>query len=190
MAKKRLINCEFISASSFKVNISNKGKLLYLMMFVSADDKGFVDTTNEIIQSLEKNDKDFTNTENLSLLSNDYKSALTELLDKGLIYEFEDNHLNKIHLIRHWYYHNKMCKGLWTNYANFNDLVYVEANEYKLGKKPLKEDKLNETKLNHNTDKVSSIENQTETEQTDEDYDFPFELTDKEKKALKEENEK
>ena len=184
MAKKRLINCEFISASSFKVNVSNKGKLLYLMMFVSADDKGFVDTTNEIIQSLEKNDLDFTNTQNLSLLGNDYHCALTELLDKGLVYEFEDNHSNKIHLIRHWYFHNKMCKGLWTNYASFNDQVYVEANEYKLGKKPLKEDKLNETKSNHNTDMVGEVE--TETEQTEEEYDFPFELTDKEKKAMKE----
>lgn len=152
MAKKRLLNCEFTNASSFKVNISNKGKLLYFFMFTNADDKGFVDTTNEIIDSLTKNDETFRNEINMALLNNDYKSALQELIDKGLIYEFVDNHNNYIYLIRHWYYHNKLTKGLWTNYGNFLNKVYVSNNEYILGKKPLKEDKLNEDNINNDID--------------------------------------
>ena len=163
MAKHRLLNCEFVCASSFKVNVSNKGKLLYLTMFVSADDMGFVDTTNDIINSLEKNDSDFRNEVNIELLDNDYKSALKEILEKGLLYEFKDNHCNKVHLIRHWFYHNKWKKGLWTNYRNFLDQVHLENNEYIFGKKPLKENKennINQDKLNQNM--VSSEQNENE----------------------------
>lgn len=148
MAKHRLINCEFINAGSFKVNVSNKAKLLYLSMFVSADDKGFVDTTQDIINALETNDDNFTKVANMSLLDDTYNSALQELLDKGYIYEFVDNHSNKVHLIRHWFYHNKLIRGLWTNYANFNERVYLKNNEYLLGKKPLKEDNINENNIN------------------------------------------
>lgn len=156
MSKHRLINCEFICASSFKVNVSNKGKLLYLLMFTSGDDRGFVDTTNDIINALTTNEKEVENTTSLALLENDYNSALNELIDKGYLYEFKDNHGNRVHLIRHWFYHNKLVKGLWTNYRNFLDMVYLENNEYKLGPKPLKEenkikeikeDKLNDYKL-------------------------------------------
>ena len=53
MAKHRLISCEFINAASFKNSLSNRAKLLYLLMFVNADDKGFVDTTDDIINALE-----------------------------------------------------------------------------------------------------------------------------------------
>lgn len=149
MAKKRLLNCEFINASSFKVNLSNKAKLLYVYMFVNADDKGFVDTTNEIIESLTKNDTDFRNEINLELLDNDYNSALVELISKGLIYEFRDNHNNRIHLIRHWYFHNKMVKGLWTNYGGLLEKVHVCNNEYFMGKKPLKENNINENNIDN-----------------------------------------
>lgn len=152
MAKKRLLNCEFINASSFKVNLSNKAKLLYVYMFVNADDKGFVDTTNEIIESLTKNDTDFRNEINMALLNNDYPSALVELISKGLVYEFRDNHNNRIHLIRHWYFHNKMVKGLWTNYGGLLEKVHVSNNEYFMGKKPLKENNINETIVDNDID--------------------------------------
>ena len=153
MSKKRLINCDFLNASSFKVNLSNKAKLLYLFMFANADDKGFVDTTNEIIQSLEENDKAFEPNINMSLLGNDYNSALDQLVNNGLLYEFTDNHQNHIYLIRHWYLHNKMLKGLWTNYGAFYKQVEVIENEYVKRKETKennninKEDKLNEIKL-------------------------------------------
>ena len=45
MATKRMINCDFLNASKFKTRLSNKAKLLYMYMFINADDKGFVDTT-------------------------------------------------------------------------------------------------------------------------------------------------
>ena len=148
MSKKRLINCDFLNASSFKVNLSNKAKLLYLFMFANADDKGFVDTTNEIIQSLEENDKNFEPNINMSLLGNDYKSALDQLINTGLLYEFIDNHQNHIYLIRHWYLHNKMLKGLWTNYGAFFKQVEVIDNESKR-KEPKENNNINkEVKLN------------------------------------------
>ena len=148
MAKHRLINCEFINASSFKVNISNRAKLLYLLMIANADDKGFVDSTDELINALEKNDLEFDKKISLELLQNTYESALNELLSKGYVYEFNDNHGNRVHLIRHWFYHNKFIKGLWTNYDNFLQQVFLEKNKYTLGKKPLKENKIKETNVN------------------------------------------
>ena len=48
MARHRLVNCEFLNAGSFKVNVSNRAKLLYLMMIVSGDDRGFVDSTQDL----------------------------------------------------------------------------------------------------------------------------------------------
>lgn len=145
MAKHRLLNCEFINAGSFKINVSNRAKLLYLLMFANADDRGFVDTTQNLIKTLEDNDQEFDKVERLELLENTYNTALSELLEKGYVYEFKDNHNNRVHLIRHWFYHNKMIKGLWTNYRNFLNQVYLQDNEYLLGKKPLKEDKIKES---------------------------------------------
>lgn len=147
MARHRLLNCEFLNASSFKVNVSNKGKLLYMLMILNGDDRGFVDSTNDLINALTTCEKEFDNTISLDLLENTYKSALQELLDKGYLYEFKDNHNNKVHLVRHWFFHNKYVKNLWTNYKNFLELVHLENSEYILNSvKPLKEDK--ENKLN------------------------------------------
>ena len=181
MSKYRLINCEFLCSSSFKSNVSNKAKLLYFFMFMSGDDRGFVDTTNDIIVALQKNDNDFEKSENMSLLENTYETALNELLDRGYLYEFKDNHNNKVHLIRHWFYHNKWVKGLWTNYTNFLDLVHLEKNEYVLNsvKKPLKEEnkekeiKIEENKLN---ELIETFKDKEEAEITDDDFPFPANL--------------
>ena len=168
MARFRLINCEFVNASSFKNNISNKAQLLYLKMITSADDYGFVDSTKELINSLTSNEKEFNNTISLDLLENSYNSALNDLIDKGLVYEFIDNHKNKVHLIRHWFYHNKYGKGMWTNYKNFMEQVYLEKNEYLLGKKPLKENKTKETKpIQTNTNETNIKELLDKVEPTD-----------------------
>ena len=152
MARHRLINCEFINASSFKVGVSNKGKLLYLMMLMSGDDRGFVDTTNDLINALTTNENELDQSVSLELLENTYNTALNELLDKGYLYEFKDNHNNRVHLVRHWFYHNKYVKGLWTNYRTFLNQVHLEDNEYFMGKKPLKEDKEKEINVNENND--------------------------------------
>lgn len=149
MAKHRLINCDFINARSFKGNLSNKAKLLYLSMFMVADDRGFVDTTQDIIDALKLNDDNFTKSESMCLLENTYDTALQELIGSGLLYEFKDNHNNKVHLIRHWFYHNKYVKGLWTNYRTFLDMVELKNSEYVL--KPLKEiNNIKESNINEN----------------------------------------
>lgn len=179
MARHRLINCEFINASSFKVNISNRAKLLYLMMLASADDRGFVDITNDLINTLTSNDKEYDNKISLELLDNTYNTALNELLDKGYIYEFKDKHGNKVHLIRHWFFHNRLIKGLWTNYRVFLNQVYLEDNEYIRGKKPLKENNKKETNVNEANIDNDLLEEYTrkETETNGDELtqdDFPF----------------
>lgn len=141
--KSRLINCDFLTTEAFNDKLSNKAKLLYVIMFINGDDKGFVSNTNTIISTLTKNDELFTNEINLSLLENDYPNALIELINRGYLYEFRDNHDNKVHLIRHWFVHNKWRKGLWTNYGSF--LKQVELVE---GKYVLKENTINENTIN------------------------------------------
>ena len=157
MANFRLINCSFVNAGSFKVNVSNKAKLLYLLMLTSGDDLGFVDTTNDLINTLESNDNDLGKSINLELLENTYNTALCELIDKGYVYEFVDNHNNKIHLIRHWFLHNKYINGLWTNYKTFRSQVHLESGEYILGKKPLKENEIKENNINENKINQSEV---------------------------------
>ena len=183
MAQYRLINCEFVNASSFKNNVSNKAQLLYLSMIFKGDDLGFVDTTRNIIESLKDNDNTFTKTENLSLLENTYESALQELISNGYLYEFTDKHQNKIHLIRHWFFHNKYKQGLWTNYQAFRKQVYLENGEYLMGKpkkennkeNKIKQDKINEYKVSEET-----IQTENDIEDSDElnpdDYPFPIDM--------------
>lgn len=154
MAKKRLINCDFLNSGSFKCNVSNKGKLLYYSMIVAADDLGFVDTTNEIINSLEENDKLFNNSVSLELLDTTYQSALRELISRGYLFEFQDNHLNKVHLIRAWFLHNKWKNNLWTSYWGFYKQVCIKNGEYVM--KPLKEDN-NINQSNTNQDTINQI---------------------------------
>lgn len=165
MAKHRLINCEFVNAGSFKVNVSNRAKLLYFSMFAAADDKGFVDTTNDIINALEQNDANFDNKVSLELIESSFKSALTELIDRGYLFEFKDKHLNKIHLIRHWFLHNKWKDHLWTNYFNFLNQVKIENGEYVM--KPLKEVKVKENNINQDNINEYKEVDITKTEETD-----------------------
>ena len=157
------------------------------MMLLSGDDRGFVDTTSDLINALTNNENELDKSVSLELLENTYNTALQELLDKGYLYEFKDNHNNKVHLIRHWFYHNKFVKGLWTNYRNFLELVYLDNNEYVLGKKPLKENKEKESNTNENKPieeelniddfaKPPVIDNGELTEQDLDDLPFPVEI--------------
>ena len=112
MAKyKRMVNCDFVNASSFKLKISNKAKLLYFFILTNADDKGFVDNTDELIELLDSNDRKFHNEASLDLVPYNFTTALTELLEKGLLFEFTDKHNNHIYLIKHWYLHNIIPKA-------------------------------------------------------------------------------
>lgn len=69
----------------------------------------------------------------------------------GYLYEFRDNHDNKVHLIRHWFIHNKWRKGLTTNYGSFLKLVDLVDYKYVL-KESSKENKINENKINTSND--------------------------------------
>ena len=143
--KQRLINCDFINAMS----VSNKAKLLYVYMFVNADDLGFVSNVSNIITLLTSNEGENIS---LELLNNDYNSALTELGNMGLLYKFTDRHGNSAYLIRHWFIHNKWKKDLRTNYFNFRSLVKLEDYEYHLKESSKERVKLNIKQSNINQD--------------------------------------
>ena len=154
--KQRLINCDFINAMS----VSNKAKLLYVYMFVNADDLGFVSNVSNIITLLTSNEGENIS---LELLNNDYNSALTELGNMGLLYKFTDRHGNSAYLIRHWFIHNKWKKDLRTNYFNFRSLVKLEDYEYHL-----KESSKERVKLNINESNI----NQDNTNQSNDSWDM------------------
>ena len=165
MAHKRLLNCEFINASAFKNTLSNKAKLLYLYMFSNADDRGFCDTTEGIIESLGETEE--------------YSKALTELLNRGLLIKFENKYGNKIYLIRHWYCHNQYREKLYTTYYKYLKLVHLEDNEYHIGEKEthIKENKINETNINDiklNEIKGEETEQEEQTELNELEAEMPF----------------
>ena len=149
--KQRLINCDFINAMS----VSNKAKLLYVYMFVNADDLGFVSNVNSIITLLTSNEGANIS---LELLNNDYNSALAELVSMRLLYRFTDRHGNSAYLIRHWFIHNKYKKDLRTNYFNFRSLVRLEDYEYHLKESSKERVKLNinESNINHDNTNQSN----------------------------------
>ena len=147
MGSQRLINCDFLKASSF-TKLGNKVKLLYLIMLINSDDKGFVDTTDDIIDKLNSRDTQ-DGVVSLGLLNNDYLSALVELLNNGYLYEFTDDYGNRVHLIRHWFIHNKYKNGLTTNYYKYLELVELRSGKYHIKKKSdIKEKKINQNTIN------------------------------------------
>ena len=106
MKSKRMVSTNFVNASQFKLKTSNKAKLLYFFMINNADDKGFCDNVDELIQILDYND--LFNEANIDYYN--YQTALEELEKKNLIIKLSDRHGNSIYLIRHWYLHNKIPK--------------------------------------------------------------------------------
>ena len=138
MAKyKRMINCDFVNASSFKLKISNRAKLLYFYMLSSADDKGFIDNTDELVELLDSNDRKFGSESNATLMPDNFETAFNELFEKGLIYKFEDNHFNKICLIKHWYLHNQIpaVRVRESSYEKYLDQVIInDDKEYEFKK--------------------------------------------------------
>ena len=159
MAKKRLINCDFFNSSAFKTSLSNKAKLLYFYLYANADDKGFVDSTTEIIETLTNCEQAFNQEVSLELLQNDFNAALGELMDRGLLYCFEGRHHNRVYLIRHWYLHNINLKSTWTNYTSYLNQGKVIDNKY-IRKKEYKEYK----EENRNNITQDSISNKEDTE--------------------------
>ena len=127
--KQRLINCDFLLNGSF-AKLPNKAKLLYLMLFFNADDRGFVGNAELVVDDLEKNDSEYDKSISLELIQTTYQSAITDLVNQGYLFEFRDNHSNSVYLIRHFFYHNKYYSKAWTNYKRFLRLVKLVDNEY------------------------------------------------------------
>ena len=129
MAKsKRMLNSNLVNASSFKMKISNKAKLLYFYIILNADDKGFCDNADEIIVLLDSNDKAFHNEASLDLLEHGYKSAIQELVDKHMLIVFENKYGDKVYLVRQWYLHNQIPKDRITETTYIKYLEQVEIN--------------------------------------------------------------
>jgi len=127
MAKeKRMFNVGFMVAESFKMNLSNKSKLLYTYIVLSSDDRGFCDNVKELIVLLNGNDHEFLNT---GLVEYDYKSALQDLLERGYLIWITDNHGNDIYLVRHWYLHNQIPKDRVNESRYETYLDYFEIND-------------------------------------------------------------
>lgn len=145
MARHRLLNCSFINSGQY-TDLSNKAKLLYIFMFTNADDCGFVDNVKNWIILLDSQDK-----QALELINDDYKSALEELGNMGLIYVFTNKYGHKVYLIRHWFLHNKWKKGLLTTYGKYRSMVELQDFEY-IWKESSKESKTNQNndKIKHN----------------------------------------
>lgn len=174
MARKRLISCDFINSGSFS-KLSNKAKLLYTFIFTNADDKGFCDNAEILIDNLNCAE----NISNDNLLEDNYKVALQELIDKGLLFKFVGKHNNSVYLVRHWYYHNNFKKDLYTQYYKYLKKVELEENKYELRKKETiikEENKINENKLNENktiAEIIGDNDNNKEEDRNDPDW-TPF----------------
>ena len=160
---KRLISCDFINASSFKLKLSNKAKLMYIYLFANADDKGFVANALELAEKLQEIDN---NENNNALVEFNYIDSLQELVDSGHLYKFTDNHGNDTYLIRHWFKHNKLIKGLESDYQSLLKMVELIDNEWEMRKKPVKENNIN------NEIQTNNIEELEETEFKDNSMDL------------------
>lgn len=136
MAKsKRMINSNIVNASSFKMQYSNKAKLLYFYIMLNADDKGFCDNADELVVLLDSNDRTFHNEASLDLLEHGYKQALQELVDRHLLLVFENKYGDKVYLVRQWYMHNQIPKDriTETTYVKYLEKVTINnENEYEL----------------------------------------------------------
>ena len=174
---RRLISCDFFNASSFKVKLTNKAKLMYLYLITNADDKGFVANALETARMLQDLENE---TENNSLVMFTYENALDELVENGLCYRFTDNYDNDTYLIRHWFYHNKLVKGLDTNFQTLLKKVELIDNKWQMRKKPLKENKESKENNVNNTNNENNQINK-ETEKSAEEMSFEEIIEDMEK---------
>ena len=148
-AGDRLINTRFIKTL---VNLTNRALLLYHQLIVWADSMGAIGET-EIIITLLQHKADNEGDMGMGLIKTDYHSALDELIEKGLVYEVQLTSGNKVHIIKHWWLHNKWKKYLKSNYFKAINQFYIEAGEYrpknerkKKNQKEEKEEQITKTK--------------------------------------------
>ena len=177
MANYRLINSDFVR----DMEVTNRAKLLYLFFMFNADDLGFVGNGKKVVSNLQSEELE------VGIAQETFNDALFSLVDKGLLYAFENNYGDTIYLVRHWFLHNKWKKGLWTNYKSLTKKVKLVDNEYVLKtEEEMKEEQERWTKklveehpitqreevlerLNNDMDRLKASE-----EDDDEDVKLPF----------------
>ena len=138
MAKsKKLLNCDFLNESSFRSKVSNKGKLLFLYIYMNCDDAGFCGMAEDLVDLFNANDYKFHSQGSLDLIEHNYQDALNELLEKGLLYKFIDKHQNAVYLVRDYHKHNKLPDNRVTesNYKQYLSYVELVDNQYQWTKK-------------------------------------------------------
>ena len=129
MAKsRRLFNADFMNDSPTKRNLSNKAILMYCYLMFNTDDRGFVGNAPDLADYFDLKDmkeKRFDPERN-------YSTAIDELLEKGFLFGFKDRHGNVVHLVRHYWMHNKIPEKRITNcnFSRFLDYVDLKANTY------------------------------------------------------------
>lgn len=132
MTRYTLINCDFLTQSTF-LKLSNKAKLLYYAMLTNADSVGIVGNCDEILQSLVRCDDDYeqaTMLGTVEVLNNEYVSAKIELVNNCYLYLFNDKLGNEIFVIKHWFLHNKYRPNLTTNYKKIFKQLEIIDGEY------------------------------------------------------------
>ena len=160
MANQRLLNCDFFLKGAFDNVSSNKAKLLYFYLFINADDMGFVGNADKVIKNLNEESK-----EENGLVEYKFENAADELVNKGYLFRFGDNHGNQILLIRHFFMHNKYnSRYCTTNYLSLRSKVELIDGCYEM-KTNIKESKSNKT---NNTNKSNNESNDNDWTEEDE----------------------
>ena len=119
----------------------------------------------EVILTLLQAKADNEGDTGVGLVKTDYRSALDELVEKGLVYEVKLTGGNAVYIIKHWWLHNKWRKYLKTNYFKAINEFYIEQGEYrpknerkKKNQKERKEEQVTKTKTKTKTNYSSNEE--------------------------------
>lgn len=160
-AGNRLINTNFLKSLT---RLTNRALLLYYSFITWADSMGAVGEA-EVILTLLQAKADNEGDTGVGLVKTDYRSALDELVEKGLVYEVKLTGGNAVYIIKHWWLHNKWRKYLKTNYFKAINEFYIEQGEYrpknerkKKNQKERKEEQVTKTKTKTKTNYSSNEE--------------------------------
>ena len=153
-AGNRLINTNFLKSLT---RLTNRALLLYYSFITWADSMGAVGEA-EVILTLLQAKADNEGDTGVGLVKTDYRSALDELVEKGLVYEVKLTGGNAVYIIKHWWLHNKWRKYLKSNFYKAINQFYIEAGEYR----PKNERKKSKTKESEE-EQVTKTKTKTKT---------------------------
>ena len=164
-AGNRLINTNFLKSLT---RLTNRALLLYYSFITWADSMGAVGEA-EVILTLLQAKADNEGDTGVGLVKTDYRSALDELVEKGLVYEVKLTGGNAVYIIKHWWLHNKWRKYLKSNFYKAINQFYIEAGEYRpkneRKKKNQKESEEEQVTKTNTKTKTNSNSNELRTSQ-------------------------